>query len=46
MTLNVEARVVPAAKKTGLVLLISPQPKSHAVWQTLREIDSTIDFGS
>jgi hypothetical protein len=48
VTLNVEARIVPqsAAKKTGLVLLISPQPKSHAVWQTLREIDRTIDFGS
>ena len=47
VTLNVEARVVPqpAAKKTGLVLLISPQPKSHAVWQTLRQIDSQIDFG-
>jgi hypothetical protein len=45
--LNVEARVVqkPEAKKTGLVLLISPQPKSHAVWQKLHEIDGQIDFG-
>lgn len=45
-TLNIEARAVPkpAAKKTGLILLISPQPKSHAVWQKLREIDRTIVF--
>jgi len=47
VTLNIEARVVPqkAAGKTGLVLLVSPQPKSHAVWQTLHEIDGKIDFG-
>lgn len=46
VTLNVEARVVPqpAAKKTGLILLISPKPKDDAVWQTLREIDAKIDF--
>jgi hypothetical protein len=43
-TLNIEARVVPGSKKTGLVLLISPQPKDNAVWQTLREIDGKIDF--
>jgi hypothetical protein len=44
--LNVEARVVarPAAKKTGLILLISPQPKDHSVWRTLHEIESKIDF--
>jgi hypothetical protein len=48
VSLNVEAHVVtrPAAKKTGLILLISPQPKDHAVWQTLREIDSKIAFAS
>ena len=47
ITLNVEARVAPrpGSKKTGLVLLISPQPKSHAVWQRLHEIDGQIDFG-
>jgi hypothetical protein len=45
-TLNIEARVVPqpASRKTGLVLLISPQPKDNPVWQTLREIDGKIDF--
>ena len=47
ITLNIEARVVarPDVRKTGLVLLISPQPKNHAVWQTLRQIDGKIDFG-
>jgi len=47
ITLNFEGRIVPRpdAKKTGLVLLISPQPKDNGVWKTLREIDSTIDFG-
>jgi hypothetical protein len=46
ISLNVAARVValPAAKKTGLILLISPQPKDHAVWRTLREIDGKIEF--
>jgi hypothetical protein len=45
--LNVEARVVPrpGVKKTGLVLLISPQPKSHEVWRKLHEIEGSIDFG-
>src|SRR5262249_40497239 len=47
-TLNIEARVVPMApaRKTGLVLLISPQPKDHAVWSKLREIEGKIDFGA
>ena len=47
ITLNVEARVVRrvASKKTGLILLISPQPKGSVVWQTLREIGGKIDFG-
>ena len=46
VTLNIAARVAekPAAKKTGLILLISPQPKDHAVWQTLREIDAGLEF--
>jgi hypothetical protein len=46
ITLNIEGRVVAKAgeKKTGLVLLISPKPKTDAVWQKLREIDSKIDF--
>jgi len=46
ITLNVEARVVPRpeAKKTGLVLLVSPKPKTDAVWQKLHEIDGQIDF--
>jgi hypothetical protein len=35
----------PAEKKTGLILLISPHAKDHAVWQKLHEIESTIDFG-
>ena len=45
ITLNIEARVIPrpAAKKTCLILLISPQPKDNAVWQTLRETGSKID---
>ena len=44
--LNIEARVVPrpAAKKTGVILLISPQPKDHAVWQRLRAIGGAIAF--
>ena len=48
ITLHFEGRIVPRpeAKKTGLVLLISPQPKDNAVWQTLHEIDGTIDFSS
>jgi hypothetical protein len=47
ISLNVVAHVVPrpAVKKTGLILLVSPQPKDHAVWQKLREIDSKINFG-
>lgn len=46
ITLNIEARVVPqhAAKKTDLVLLVSPQSKNNAVWQTLDEIGDKIDF--
>lgn len=46
--LNVEARVVPrpAAKRTGLILLISPQPKDNAAWKNLRDIGAGIDFGS
>jgi hypothetical protein len=46
--LNVEAHVVasPAAKKTGLILLISPKPKDDAAWRILREIDAKIDFAS
>jgi hypothetical protein len=46
ITLNIEAHIVakPAAKKTGLILLVSPQPKDHAVWQKLHEIDAKIAF--
>jgi len=47
VTLHVEARVIPqpASHKTGLIFLISPQPKDNAVWKTLREIESKIGFG-
>ena len=40
ITLNVEAQVIapPAAKKTCLLLLVSPSAKESAVWQTLRAI--------
>jgi hypothetical protein len=46
ITLNIEARVFPqtAAKRTILLLLISSQPKAHAVWTTLREIADKLDF--
>jgi hypothetical protein len=46
ITLNIEARVVSrdASRITGLVLLISPQPKDNSIWQTLREIDGKIEF--
>ena len=38
--LNVEAQVIaqPAAKKTCLLLLVSPSAKESAAWQTLRAI--------
>jgi hypothetical protein len=47
IVLNIEAHVVPrpASGKTYLVLLVSPQPKDAAVWQTLRQIESKIEFG-
>lgn len=48
VTLNVEARAVPrpTSGKTGLILLISPQPRDSAAWNTLREIGDKIDFGT
>jgi hypothetical protein len=46
ITLNVEAHVVPRpeSRRVYLTLLVSPQPKNAAVWQTLREIEAKIDF--
>lgn len=40
ITLNVEAQVIaqPAAKKTCLLLLVSPSAKESAAWKTLRDI--------
>jgi len=46
IALNIEIRVTakPAAKKTLLTLLISPQPPAAEVWKKLREIEKSIDF--
>ena len=40
ITLNVEAQTIPlsAKKQTGLILLVSPNAKDSAAWQTLRDI--------
>ncbi len=40
ITLNVEAQVIPrpATKKTCLILLVSPSPKTAAAWPSLRDI--------
>lgn len=41
VTLHVEAQVIaqPAAKKTVLLLLVSPSAKDSAAWKSLREIE-------
>jgi hypothetical protein len=46
VALNLEIREVkrPAVARTGLVILISPQPTDHQVWQKLREIGAQITF--
>ena len=48
ITLTLEGHVVtrPASGKSYLVLLVSPQPKDAGIWQTLRQIESKIDFGT
>jgi hypothetical protein len=42
VTLHVEAQIIaqPAAKKTLLLLLVSPSAKDAAVWKTLREVEA------
>jgi hypothetical protein len=46
--LNIEVITTakPDAKKTFVTLLISPQPKEHENWKTLREIGGKISFDS
>jgi hypothetical protein len=46
LLLNVEAHVIslPGSKKTYMSLLVSPQSRDSAVWQTLRGIEKALHF--
>jgi len=44
LTLELAVTQKPAAKKTFVVVLISPQPKEAAQWTKLREIGSKLTF--
>jgi len=40
VTLNMEAKVMTDGQKVYLLFIVSPQPKSNAVWQQLKKIQA------
>jgi hypothetical protein len=46
LTLNVEAHVISrsGSKRTYMTLLVSPQGRDSAIWQTLRGIEKNLHF--